>query len=127
MMIAKTPPKQEISPATLGKFIFSLKKILEIRIMNIGEDEYIIPMLVTVVVCPAKNGKAPHTPQPIEPIKNILLYSCFMNLKFFFKELKVKGINNKNTAAHLQKAREIGGTYSTPPLATIKLLAMKIG
>ena len=50
-----------------------------------------------------------------------------MNLKFFFKELKVKGINNKNTAAHLQKAREIGGTYSTPPLATIKLLAMKIG
>jgi len=127
MMIAKTPPKQEISPTTLGKFIFSLKKILEIRIMNIGEDEYIIPMLVTVVVCPAKNGKAPHTPQPIEPIKNILLYSCFMNLKFFFKELKVKGINNKNTAAHLQKAREIGGTYSTPPLATIKLLAIKIG
>ena len=95
--------------------------------MNIGEDEYIIPMLVTVVVCPAKNGKAPHTPQPIEPIKNIFLYSCFTNLKFFFRELKVKGINNKNTAAHLQKAREIGGTYSTPPLATIKLLAIKIG
>ena len=125
--MAKTPTKQENSPTILRKFIFSLKKILEIRIMNIGEDEYIIPMLVTVVVCPAKNGKAPHTPQPIEPIKNILLYSCFMNLKFFFKELKVKGINNKNTTAHLQKAREIEGTYSTPPLATIKLLAMKIG
>jgi hypothetical protein len=95
--------------------------------MNIGEDEYIIPMLVTVVVCPARNGKAPQTPQPIEPIKNILLYSCFTNLKFFFKELKVKGNNNKNTAAHLQNAKEIGGTYSTPPLATIKLLAIKIG
>ena len=95
--------------------------------MNIGEDEYIIPMLVTVVVCPARNGKAPQTPQPIEPIKNIFLYSCFMNLKFFFKELKVKGNNNKNTAAHLQNAKEIGGTYSTPPLATIKLLAIKIG
>ena len=87
MIIAKTPTKQEISPTILRKFIFSLKKILEIRIMNIGEDEYIIPMLVTVVVCPAKNGKAPQTPQPIEPIKNILLYSCFTNLKFFFKEL----------------------------------------
>ena len=95
--------------------------------MNIGEDEYIIPMLVTVVVCPAKNGKAPQTPQPIEPIKNILLYSCSTNLKFFFKELKVKGSNNKNTTLHLQKAKEIGGTYSTPPLATIKLLAIKIG
>jgi len=125
--MAKTPIKHETSPIILRRLIFSLKNKLEIMIINIGEDEYIIPMLVTVVVCPAKNGKAPHTPQPIEPIKNILLYSCFMNLKFFFKELKVKGINNKNTAAHLQKAREIGGTYSTPPLATIKLLAIKIG
>ena len=61
------------------------------------------------------------------PIKNILLYSCFTNLNFFFKELKVKGSNNKNTTAHLQKAKEIGGTYSIPPLATIKLLAIKIG
>jgi hypothetical protein len=101
--------------------------MLEIKIINIGEDEYIIPILVTVVVCPAKNGKAPQTPQPIEPIKNILLYSCFTNLKFFFNELKVKGNNNKNTTVHLQKAKEIGGTYSTPPLATIKLLAIKIG
>jgi hypothetical protein len=125
--MAKTPTKQEKSPTILRKFIFSLKKILEIRIMNIGEDEYIIPILVTVVVCPARNGKAPQTPQPIEPIKNILLYSCFINLKFFFKDLQVKGNNNKKTTAHLQKARETGGTYSTPPLATIKLLAIKIG
>ena len=125
--MAKTPTKQEQSPTILRKFIFSLKKIVEIRIMNIGEDEYIIPMLVTVVVCPARNGKAPQTPQPIEPIKNILLYSCFINLKFFFKDLWVKGNNNKKTTAHLQKAKDIGGTYSTPPLATIKLLAIKIG
>ena len=126
-MIAKTPIKQEARPTILRKFIFSLKKTLEMRIINIGEDEYIIPILVTVVVCPAKNGKAPQTPQPIEPIKNILLYSCFTNLKFFFKELNVKGNNIKKTAVHLQKANEIGGTYSTPPLATIKLLAMKTG
>ena len=125
--MAKTPIKHETSPTILRKFIFSLKKILDIKIMNIGEDEYIIPILVTVVVCPAKNGKAPQTPQPIDPIKNILLYSCFTNLKFFFNELRVKGSNIKKTAAHLQKAKEIGGTYSTPPLATIKLLAIKIG
>tara|TARA_B100001094_G_scaffold166453_1_gene161110 strand:- start:136 stop:561 length:426 start_codon:yes stop_codon:yes gene_type:complete len=127
IMIAKTPIKQEVSPIILKKFIFSLKKIQEIKIMNIGEDEYIIPILVTVVVCPAKNGNAPQIPQPIEPIKNILLYSFFTNLKFFFKELKVNGSNNKKTIVHLQKAKEIGGTYSTPPLATIKLLAIKIG
>ena len=86
-----------------------------------------MPILVTVVVCPAKNGKAPQTPQPNDPIKNILLYSCFTNLKFFFRELQVKGNNIKKTVNHLQKAKEIGGTYSTPPLATIKLLAIKIG
>jgi len=126
-MIAKTPIKQETRPTILRRFIFSLKKILEIKIINIGEDEYMIPILVTVVVCPAKNGKAPQTPQPIDPIKNILLYSCFTNLRFFFNELKVKGSNIKKTAAHLQKAKEIGGTYSTPPLATIKLLAINIG
>ena len=126
-MIANTPIKQEASPTILRKFIFSLKKILEISIMNIGDDEYIIPILVIVVVCPAKNGKAPQTPQPIDPIKNILLYSCFTNLKFFLKELKVKGNNIKKTVNHLQNAKEIGGTYSTPPLATIKLLAIKIG
>ena len=39
IMMAKTPIKQEISPTTLKKFIFSLKKILEIKIINIGDDE----------------------------------------------------------------------------------------
>ena len=32
-----------------------------------------------------------------------------------------------NTNVHLQNANEIGGTYSTPPLATIKLLAINTG
>ena len=31
------------------------------------------------------------------------------------------------TVNHLQKAKDMGGTYSTPPLATIILVAMKIG
>ena len=33
----------------------------------------------------------------------------------------------KNTEVHLQNAKEIGGTYSTPPLATIMFDAIKIG
>jgi len=33
----------------------------------------------------------------------------------------------KTTLKLSKKARETGGTYSTPPLATIKLLAIKIG
>ena len=41
------------------------------------------------------------------------------------KKLKIDNIINTNV--HLQNANEIGGTYSTPPLATIKLLAIKIG
>ena len=39
----------------------------------------------------------------------------------------MKGNNIKNTVTHLQKAKDTGGTNSTPPLATIKLLAIKIG
>jgi hypothetical protein len=41
-----------------------------------------------------------------------------------------KYINGKiiiNTTVHLQNANEIGGTISTPPLATTKLDAIKIG
>ena len=38
-----------------------------------------------------------------------------------------KGTNIKKTVSHLQKASEIGGTYSTPPLATIIFVAIKIG
>ena len=32
-----------------------------------------------------------------------------------------------NTVNHLQNAKEIGGTDSTPPLATMVLVAIKIG
>ena len=84
-------------------------------------------MFVIVVVWPAKKGKAPQTPQPIAPIKNICLYSFLIKLKFFLKELNVNGKRIKKTNNHLQNAKEIGGTYSTPPLATTKLLAINIG
>ena len=86
-MIAKTPIKQVISPIILVRLIFSLKKILEIKIINIGEDVYIIPMLVTVVVWPAKKGKAPQTPQPVAPKKKAfyipfsLLYNFFLKIR----------------------------------------------
>ena len=84
-------------------------------------------MLVTVVVSPAKKGKAPHTPHPIAPKKNNLLYSFTIILEFFFNDINVNGKRIIKTAVHLQKANEIGGTNSTPPLATTKLEAMKIG
>ena len=47
--------------------------------------------------------------------------------KLFFKLAYVNGSNIKKTNVHLQKANEIGGTNSTPPRATTKLLAIKIG
>ena len=39
----------------------------------------------------------------------------------------MKGKRIKKTNIHLQNAKEIGGTYSTPPLATTKFDAIKIG
>jgi hypothetical protein len=39
----------------------------------------------------------------------------------------VNGRRIKKTTVHLQNAKEIGGTYSTPPLATIKFDAINIG
>ena len=84
-------------------------------------------MLVTVVVSPAKKGNAPHTPHPITPKKNNFLYSLLIILKFFFKDMYVNGKRIINTNVHLQNANEIGGTNSTPPLATTKLEAIKIG
>ena len=83
--------------------------------------------MVTVVVLPAKKGKAPQTPHPIAPRKNNFEYSFLITLKFFFNDEYVKGKRSKNTNVHLQKANEIGGTNSTPPLATIKLDAINIG
>ena len=86
-----------------------------------------IPILVTVVGSPAKNGNAPHTPQPIAPKKNNFLYSFLIILKFFLNDKYVNGNRIIKTNVHLQNAKEIGGTNSTPPLATTKLEAMKIG
>ena len=40
---------------------------------------------------------------------------------------KKNGVKIKNTVSHLQNANETGGTYSTPPLATIIFEAIKIG
>ena len=39
IIIIKTPAKHEIRPIILNRFIFSLKKMLEIKIINIGDDE----------------------------------------------------------------------------------------
>jgi len=39
----------------------------------------------------------------------------------------VNGKRIKKTNVHLQNAKEIGGTNSTPPRATTKLDAIKIG
>ena len=86
-----------------------------------------MPMLAIVVDIPAIKGKAPQTPQPIEPKKNNFQNSLFNWFLFFKISLKKKGNKIINTVSHLQKAREIGGTYSTPPLATIMLVAIKIG
>ena len=38
IMIAKTPNKQETKPIILIRLTFSLKKIAEIKIINIGEE-----------------------------------------------------------------------------------------
>ena len=44
-----------------------------------------------------------------------------------FKLVLVENSKIKKTVTHLQKASDTGGTYSTPPLATIMLVAIKIG
>ena len=86
-----------------------------------------MPILAIVVDIPAIKGKAPHTPHPIEPRKNNFQNSLFKSFFFFNISLKKKGDKMKKTVSHLQKAKEIGGTYSTPPRATIMLDAMKTG
>ena len=84
-------------------------------------------MLVTVVVKPAKNGKAPHIPQPINPKKKSCLDSLIKQLRFLKIMLIVKGSKTRKTKNHLQKAKEIGGTCVTPPRAMIELVAIKAG
>ena len=84
-------------------------------------------MLAIVVDIPAIKGNAPQTPHPMEPRKNNFQNSLLNWFLLFKISLKKKGNKIINTVSHLQKAREIGGTYSTPPLATIMLVAIKIG
>ena len=84
-------------------------------------------MLAIVVDIPAINGKAPQIPQPVKPKKKSFGASnlnCFFFLKISSKK---NGINITKTVSHLQNASETGGTYSTPPLATIIFEAIKIG
>ena len=76
---------------------------------------------------PAKLGKAPQMPQPIEPKKKSLKNSLLNSFLFFKISLKKKGNSIINTVNHLQNAKVIGGTDSTPPLATIVFVAINIG
>ena len=86
-----------------------------------------MPIFAIVVDIPAINGNAPQTPHPIDPKKN-KFQNSLLNSFFFLKiSLEKKGNKITNTVSQRQKANEIGGTYSTPPLATIMLVAMKMG
>ena len=80
-------------------------------------------MLAIVVVIPAINGKAPHTPHPIEPRNKSLKDSFFL----LIISLKKKGNKSMKTVNHLQKAKEIGGTNSTAPRAIIVFVDMNTG
>jgi hypothetical protein len=95
--------------------------------MNMGDEVYIIPIFAIVVDIPAIKGKAPQTPQPIEPKKNNFKNSLLKSFFFLKISFRKKGANIRKTVSHLQKANEIGGTYSTPPRATIILVAINIG
>ena len=55
-----------------------------------------------------------------------LLKNSFGVSQLYQHDVK-KGNKIINTENHLQNAKEIGGTASTPPLATIVLVAIKIG
>jgi hypothetical protein len=72
-------------------------------------------------------GNIPQTPQPINPRKKLLLLSFLTVEKFLIRLFKLNKNNIKKKIAHLQKESEIGGTYSIPPRATIKLLAINKG
>ena len=86
-----------------------------------------MPILAIVVDIPAIKGKAPQMPQPIKP-KKIIYKILFLKIFFFFEISEYKnGDRIKKTKSHLQNASEMGGTYSTPPRATIILEAIKIG
>ena len=84
-------------------------------------------MLAIVVDIPAINGNAPQIPQPVKPKKKSFGASDLNWFFFFMISSKKNGISIIKTVSHLQNASETGGTYSTPPLATIIFEAMKTG
>ena len=86
-----------------------------------------IPILAIVVDIPAIKGNAPQIPQPVKPKRKSLKDSDLNCFLFFDISSKKNGIKIKKTVSPLQNANETGGTYSTPPLATIILEAIKIG
>ena len=72
------------------------------------------------------NGNAPHILALVMP-RNISGKSSELIFDFFCKiSLCVNKKSTKKASSHLQKARDIGGIL-IPPLATIKLLDIKIG
>ena len=65
-----------------------------------------------------------HNPWNLEKIiLKTLFWKFFSSYKFLKKKREIRLKNKKPSP----KAKEIGGTYSTPPLATIILVAIKIG
>ena len=84
-------------------------------------------MLAIVVDIPAINGNAPQIPQPVKPKKKSFGASNFNFFCFLKISSKKNGIKMMKTVSHLQNASETGGTYSTPPLATIIFEAIKTG
>ena len=86
-IIIKTPIRQDNNPNILKLLIFSLNSKLEIKIINIGDEVYIIPIFTIVVVSPALYGKILQTPHPINPKKNNFLYSFLIIWKFFLNEI----------------------------------------
>ena len=67
----------------------------------------------------------PGAPGPLPELKQGKL--LWESMKTCQKQISQKGNKIMKTVSHLQKAKDIGGTYSTPPLATIMLVAIKIG
>ena len=122
-----TPIKQIMSPTILFKLIFSLNKNTDRITIKTGEEVYMIPILAIVVDIPAIKGNAPQTPHPIEPRNKSLKDSFFSSFFLLIISVKKKGNKIMKTVNHLQKAKEIGGTNSTPPRAIIVFVDMNTG
>ncbi len=80
----------------------------------------------TIVYFHGNAGNLENRIHKLNHFKNINV-NFLITFEFFINNEYVNGKINKTTTVHLQNANEIGGTCSTPPLATIKLEAIKIG